>query len=160
MTQDVKMTKLDRMRYTKDKLPANLLLGAIVFNVLYFVNLYQSDVGSYFYNWQTGASVIYNLIFMLAAFLASEGVKNRQNTYTLLIAALGVMQFVRIFYIPMKANESVVVIADQELPVLAEGQFMYLVACLVISGIMILAAGIVSYINNKTLAAYMRSIKI
>lgn len=160
MNQDTMNTKLDRMRYTKDKLPANLLILAIVVNALYFVNIYQSDVGSYFYTWQTGASIIYNLIFMLAAFLASEGVKNRQTGYSVLIAVLGVMQFARVFYIPTKAHQAVVQIAEAEIPVMDDSQFTFLVACLILSGAMILVAGLVSWINNRKLASYMRSIQI
>lgn len=66
--QDVKTIQMDRMRYTKNTLSANLVLLAIVADALYFVSLYQSDVGTYYYNILIGASVVYNLVFMLAAF--------------------------------------------------------------------------------------------
>lgn len=158
MTQDNSVKK-DRMRYTKDTLSANLLLVAIVADVLYFVNLYQSDVGSYFYNWQIGASVVYNLIFLLAVFLSSEGVKNRVNSYLPMMIVAGVMQFVRIFYIPMQAHNSVITIADNQIPVMGDGQFYYMVACLAVSGILILIASVTSYTNNKTLADYMKSLQ-
>ena len=39
---------LDRMRYTKNTLSSSLALCAIVFNVLYFVSIYESDVGSWY----------------------------------------------------------------------------------------------------------------
>ena len=61
---------LDRLRYTKNKLAADLVLLAIVFDVLYFVSLYKSDVGQYYYSMLIGVSIIYNLIFLLTAFLA------------------------------------------------------------------------------------------
>ena len=38
-----KRISLDRMRYTKDGLSSGLVLLAIVFNVLYFVSIYQQD---------------------------------------------------------------------------------------------------------------------
>lgn len=158
MTQD-NAVKKDRMRYTKDKLSANLLLLAIVADVLYFVNLYQTDVGSYFYTWQIGASVVYNLIFLLAVFLASEGVKNRLNTYLPVMLAAGIMQFVRIFYIPMQARNAVIAIGDQQIPVMENGQFTYMTVCLIVSGVLILIACVTSFINNKTLAAYMNSLQ-
>lgn len=157
MTQDTSVKK-DRMRYTKDKLSANLLLAAIVADVLYFVNLYQTDVGSYFYTWQIGASVVYNLIFLLAVFLASEGVKNRLNTYLPVMIGAGVMQFVRIFYIPLQAYKAVITIADQQIAVMEKGQFIYMTICLVASGVLILTACVTSYRNNKTLAAYLNSL--
>lgn len=158
MTQD-NAVKKDRMRYTKDKLSANLLLGAIVADVLYFVNLYQTDVGSYFYTWQIGASVVYNLIFLLAIFLSSEGVKNRLNTYLPIMIGAGIMQFVRIFYIPLQAYKAVITIADQQTPVMEKGQFIYMAVCLAVSGVLILIACVTSYLNNKTLAAYLDSLK-
>ena len=158
MTQD-NTVKKDRMRYTKDKLSANLLLVAIVADVLYFVNLYQTDVGSYFYNWQIGASVVYNLIFLLAIFLSSEGVKNRLNTYLPIMIGAGIMQFVRTSYIPLQAYKAVITIADQQIPVMEKGQFIYMAVCLAVSGVLILIACVTSYLNNKTLAAYLDSLK-
>ena len=71
-----KRISLDRMRYTKNTLSSSLALCAIVFNVLYFVSIYESDVGSWYYSMLIGASIVYNLLFMLMVFLASEGVKN------------------------------------------------------------------------------------
>ena len=68
--------KKDRLRFTKNKLSANLSLLAIVFNAFYFVSIYKSDVGNYYYKLIIGISVVYNLLFMLAAFLSSEGVKS------------------------------------------------------------------------------------
>ena len=69
------LIKKDRLRFTKNVLSSNLTLLAIVFNALYFVSIYKSDVGSYYYTWMIGISVVYNLLFMLAAFLspAEEG---------------------------------------------------------------------------------------
>ena len=58
---------LDRMRYIKNKASSNLAIFAILFDVLYFVNLYKSDVGTYYYSILIGASIIYNLVFLLAA---------------------------------------------------------------------------------------------
>ena len=49
MTAENKQLRLDRMRFIKNKLPANLALLAIVFDVLYFVSVYRSDVRDYYY---------------------------------------------------------------------------------------------------------------
>ena len=70
MTPDVQTIAKDRMRYTKDKFSSMLAILAIVFDCLYFVSIYQSDVGTFYYNWLIGVSIVYNLIFLLAAFLA------------------------------------------------------------------------------------------
>ena len=62
---DAKTTKKDRLRYTKNKFSANLAYVAILFNVLYFVSIYSSDVDTYYYTMTIGFSVLYNLIFHL-----------------------------------------------------------------------------------------------
>lgn len=159
MTQEELTIKRDIMRFTKDKSSANLVILAIVFDCLYFVSLYSSDVGSYYYTWVIGASIIYNLLFLLTAFLASEGVKNRKTGYTPLLIGIGIMQIVRIFYIPMQARAATVVVSGEELAVMGNGQFIYVSVCLAISGICCLIAAVTSSRNNKALAEHMRSIE-
>ncbi|MCD7860058.1 MAG: hypothetical protein LUH51_07870 [Firmicutes bacterium] len=158
-TQELQQVKCDRMRYTKDKFSANLVLVAIVFDALYFVSIYQSDVGSYYYTWLIGASIIYNLLFMLLGFLASEGVKSRKSTYTLPLLLLGVMQFVRMVYLPAKAHAASVEISGETIAVMEDGQYIYVLVCLAISGVCCLVAAVASYLNNKKLAAYLASIE-
>lgn len=159
MTQENLMIKKDRMRYTNDKLSSMLVLIAIVFDCLYFVNIYQSDVGSYYYTWVSGASIIYNLIFLLAAFLASESVKNRKSGYSGLLLGLGIMQVVRVFYLPAKAHAATAMVNGAEVAVMDDKQYLYVVACLLISAVCCIVPAITSYRNNKILADYMRSIE-
>lgn len=159
MTQENLMIKKDRMRYTNDKLSSMLVLIAIVFDCLYFVNIYQSDVGSYYYTWVSGASIIYNLIFLLAAFLASESVKNRKSGYSGLLLVLGIMQVVRVFYLPAKAHAATAMVNGAEVAVMDDKQYLYVVACLLISAVCCIVPAITSYRNNKILADYMRSIE-
>lgn len=159
MNDDILLIKKDRMRYTKDKFSANLILLAIVLDALYFVSIYKSDVGSYYYTWVIGASIIYNLLFLLTAFLASEGVKNRKTGYTALLIFIGLMQIVRVFYLPAKAHAATVTIGQETLTVMGNSQFYYVVACLIVSGVCCLVAAYNSYKNNKTLAEYMKTIE-
>ena len=159
MTREELTIKRDRMRFTKDKLSANLIIMAIVFDCLYFVSIYKTDVGSYYYTWVIGASIVYNLLFLLTAFLASEGVKNRKTGYTGLLIGIGVMQFVRIFYLPAKAHAAVVVVSGTELPAMGNGQYIYVVACLAISAVCCVVAAVTSHVNNKNLAEHMKSIE-
>lgn len=158
MTQEDRLVKYDRMRYTKDSLSSSLVLLAIVLDALYFVSIYQSDVGSYYYTWAIGASILYNLVFLLVAFLCSEGVKNRTKGYTVPLLAIGAMQFVRIFWLPAKALDAVVEKAGEQLAAMTAQQHSYVVACLAISGALCIAAAVISGINNATLARYMRSL--
>ena len=160
MTQDALYTKRDIMRFTKDKRSANLVILAIVFDCLYFVSLYQSDVGSWYYTWMIGASIVYNLLFLLIAFLSSESVKSRKSGYSGILIGIGVMQFVRMFYLPAKAHEAVVVVSGVELKAMEDGQYTYVLVCLALSGLCCIAAAVNSYINNKNLAEHMRTLDI
>ena len=159
MTPEERLIKTDRMRYTKDKFCANLILAAIVLDALYFISIYKTDVGTYYYTWVIGASIVYNLLFLLTAFLASEGVKNRKNGYTGLLIFIGLMQIVRVFYLPAKAHTATVNIQNVEQAVMTDGQYTYVVACLIVSGVCCIVAAIASYIHNKTLADYMKSLE-
>ena len=154
-----KITALDRMRYTKDKTAANLTLIAIVLDALFFVKLYQFDRGSWFYTWQIGASVIYNLLFLLIAFLCSEGCKNRQSGYMPAMVLLGVMQFVRIFYFPLRALNATIVEGETEAAVIGKGDFVYMAVLLLLSGVCMLVAAVTNTINNKRLNDYQKTLQ-
>ena len=153
------VVKLDRMRYTKDTLSANLIIVAIVLDALYFVKLYQQDVSDYYYKWWIGASVIYNLVFMLGAFLCSESVKNRKTNMTALLVILSVMQFVRITQIPAMAKDAFITVGETNTDVMSSGTYTYLVCMLVISGLCLAAAIVTSLLNAKKLGDYMKTIE-
>lgn len=159
MTQNDLFIKRDRMRYTKDKFSSNLVLLAIVFDVLYFVSIYQTDVGSYYYNWLIGASVVYNLLFLLTAFLASQGVKSRKPDYCLTLVIIGLLQIVRVFYLPAKAHDAIVVVGEQELRAMTDGQYFYVVICLIASAVCCVVAAVSCYLNCKQLAEHMRQLE-
>ena len=72
MTAEDRSIQRDRMRYVKNSLSSTLAIVGILFNVFYFVSIYKSDVDTYYYNILIGASIVYNLVFMLAVFLASD----------------------------------------------------------------------------------------
>ena len=113
---DEKTVRLDRMRYTKNTLSSGLALLSILFNVFFFVSIYESNVGSWYYRILIGGSILYNLIFMLAAFLCSEGVKNYKIAYSWVMIVLGVIQILRIFIYPVQAHAATVTIQKRVLP--------------------------------------------
>ena len=134
--------KLDRMRYVKNTASSRLCYLAILLNVLYFVSIYKSDVGSWYYQILVGGSIVYNLLFMLMTFLASEGVKNYQKNYSVLLYVLGALQVCRIFILPSQAHDAVTKIGSTETAVMGDPQFirciLYLAgsaACLILAGI-------------------------
>lgn len=153
---DAKTIKKDRLRYTKNKFSANLAYLAIVFDVLYFVSIYSSDVDNYYYNISIGFSVLYNLIFLLAAFLSSEGVKNYKLGYAWVIMGIGVLQFARIFGIPSRAHSTTLTLDGVDTIVMGNGQFAYVVACLMLSGLACIASGIAGVYRTTTLTKYMK----
>ena len=149
----------DRMRFTKNTLSSGLALLAILFNVLYFVSIYTSDVGSYYYNIRMGASVLYNLVFMLVVFLCSEGVKSYNRTYAWLLLVIGALQIARIFYLPLTAHTAVVTISKQKTIVMQNAQFVRVIVYLVASGVCCLMAGLVGIRRSRALAAHMADLK-
>lgn len=150
--------KTDRMRFTKNKFSANLSYLAIVFNAIYFVSVYSTDVGSYFYNIEIGFSVVYNLLFMLFVFLASEGVKSYDLKYSVVLTVLGALQIVRIFGIPMNAYYTFIKIGTKQVQVMEQGQFLLCVACLVLSSAAAILGGIVAYIKTRKLRNYEKTL--
>lgn len=145
---------LDRMRYTKNTLSSSLALCAIVFNVLYFVSVYESDVGSWYYSMLIGASIVYNLLFMLMAFLASEGIKSYRIGYAYLLLGIGVGQIARIFILPMTAYRATIAINKVTYQVMEGPQFIFVVLCLILSAVCCLAGGVIGVSRSRKLAAY------
>ena len=153
---DAKTIKKDRLRYTKNKLSANLAYLAILFDVLYFVSIYSSDVDTYYYTMTIGFSVLYNLVFLLTAFLSSEGVKNYKLNYSWVIMVVGVLQFVRILGIPRMAHNTILALDGAETVVMGNQQFTWVCTCLILSGLACLASGLAGVYKATTLNKYLK----
>lgn len=149
----------DRMRFIRNSFSANLCYLGILFNVFYFVNLYQSDVGNYYYQIFIGASIVYNLLFLLFVFLASESVKNYVKSYSYFLICAGVMQIVRVFYIPMKAHAAMTAVNGVDVPVMGNGQFYMLVVFLLISAACLLVSAAVNLYKCGELAEHMKTLE-
>lgn len=156
MTQEERLIQKDRMRFIKNKLPANLAILAILFDVFYFVSIYQSDVRDYYYTMMIGGSILYNLVFMLACFLSSEGLKNYKMGYAWLIGVLGIGQIVRIFVIPAQAHATELKKVGR---VMGDSQYAFVVVCLVVSAACCLAAAVIGGIRSKTLKQYLAELE-
>ncbi len=180
-------TKKDLLRYKKNSAAAILTYFAIIFDVLFFASLYSSDYGTstnadrtvVFYQWLIGISVVYNLLFLLAGFLCSEGVKNYKNGYSYVLIVMGVLQVARIFIIPAIAAfgsvermfevgifsdisvESAGVIEGLGItaPVIDQFKFYYMCCCLLASAALCIIAGVNSFIKSTTLQNYMAELK-
>ncbi|MBR6089499.1 MAG: hypothetical protein IKP86_06175 [Anaerolineaceae bacterium] len=152
----------DRLRFTKNSLASTFAIIAIVFDVLYFLNIYNSDVhytvGDFYYQIRIGGSIILNLLFMLAAFLASEGIKNYKISYGYLLAVLGVVQIVRIFILPMQAHNAEVTVAGTTSKVMGTGQFITVIVYLALSAAACFAAAYVGIKKSRELESHMASL--
>ena len=152
---DDRSVQLDRMRYTKNTASSRLALLAIVFDVLFFISIYKSDVGAYYYTMTIGGSIIYNLIFLLAAFLCSEGVKKYQTVYSWVMIVLGILQIARIFIIPMDAHRTII---NSE-PVMGNAQFIFTVVCLALSAACLFAGAVINLKKSRALSAHLASLQ-
>ena len=159
MIKDIKNIKKDRLRYTKNKLSSTLAILGIVFDALYFISIYSSDVGNYFYNYIIGASVVYNLLFLLCVFLSSEGVKSYKLGYAIALILVGTMQIGRIFYIPIQAHASSVSLGADVVSAMPNKQFAYVIVCLTLSAVACIAAGIIGIYKNRTLEVYKKQLQ-
>ena len=150
--------KLDRMRYTKNTTSSRLALLAIVFNVFYFVSIYKTNV-DFYYNLLMGASILYNLVFMLATFLSSEGVKNYKSGYSFVLCALGIIQIARIFILPTRAHATTLTVSGAEILAMSNGQFVRVVSYLVISAVCLFAAAAVNLQKSRALQAHVAGLQ-
>ena len=157
---DDKQVRLDRMRYTKNTLASGLALLSILFDVFFFISIYESNVGSWYYNVLMGASILYNLIFLLAAFLSSEGIKNYKISYSYLMIALGIGQIIRIFIYPVTAHNATVIIQEKAVTVMENPQFVRCVLYLVISAACLFVGAFVGMTRSKQLKAHLQSLGV
>lgn len=150
--------RLDRMRFTKNTTSSRLVLLAIVFDAIYFVSLYRINV-DYYYNMMMGASILYNLVFMLAAFLASEGVKNYRQNFSWVLCLLGAIQIARIFIWPVQAHQTTVTSGGAELLAMNDGQFVRSVIYLVASAACLFVAAVVNFTKSRALKAHIAGLE-
>ena len=157
---DEKYIRLDRMRYTKNTTASGLALLSILFDVFFFISIYESNVGSWYYNILIGASILYNLIFLLAAFLSSEGIKNYKIAYSYLMIALGIGQIIRIFIYPVKAHNATVKIQEQAVTVMENPQFIRCTLYLLLSAACLIVGAVIGMTRSKALKDHLASLKV
>lgn len=157
--QNDRELELDRMRYVKNTASSRLCYLAILLNVLYFISIYKSDVGSWYYQILIGASVVYNLLFMLMAFLSSEGVKSYQASYSKLLYGLSAGQIVRIFILPLQAHQTFLKIGGVETQVMGNAQFIRVVIYLAGSAACLLIAGIINQRKCAALSGHLKALE-
>lgn len=158
-TAEDRQTALDRMRFVKNSTCSNLCYLALLFDVFYFVLLYRQDVANYYYTIEIGASVIYNLLFLLFVFMASEAVKNYKKNYSYVLLGIGVMQIVRIFSIPTKAHNATLIINEVEQAIMNNWTYTKAVAYLAISAAALILSAVINFQRCNALEAHVKSLE-
>ena len=105
------------------------------------------------------ASIVYNLVFMLAAFLASEGVKNYKREYCYVLIVIGILQIVRIFILPAQAAATEVTIGGVTNKVMEASQHIRVVIYLLLSAAGCLAGGVIGFIRCRELETHMAELE-
>ena len=161
MTQamDDRQIQRDRMRYIKNTSSSRLCYLGILLNVLYFISIYKSDVGTWYYQILVGGSIVYNLLFMLMTFLASEGVKNYQVSFSILLYVLGALQAARIFILPLQAHNAVVTVNGAQTTVMGDAQFIRVVIYLAGSAVCLIAAAVINQRKAAALSSHLASLE-
>lgn len=168
-----RLIRRDRMRFIKNTASSRLALLAILLNVLFFISIYKVNNDAY-YTWWMGVSILYNLVFMLLTFLASEGVKKYNVRYSLLLIGLGIGQIVRIFIFPAMMRvrtytENIPVYKYSKRTktetfdhfdkvvkvVMSPDQYTRLVIYLCLSALCLLAAALINWYKNRELQAHI-----
>lgn len=98
-SENLQIVQDDILRYKKNKLGQWLTYGGLAFSCLYVMLLYSFH-NSTFYTMLMGGSVLLTLVMLLAAFLASEGVKVYNKKFCIILLVLAVVQIARIFIYP------------------------------------------------------------
>jgi hypothetical protein len=140
-----KRIKVEKMKYKNDSISYALVLLSLVVNILYFANLYKNNA-QFYYTIEMGMSVLYNLIFMLGVFMCAEFIKKYNRNYAIATFVLGIMQIVRIFNYPLDALKE---------GALSQGNYNQLVIFLVISGALLIAGSVISFVNSTLLKEYV-----
>lgn len=156
MARDIATIKKDRLRYTTNKFSAKMTYLGILFNVLYFVKIYQLDVGSFYYSITIGLSVLCNLIFLLVAFLSSEGVKNYKISYAYTLILLSAIQIARMFGIPRMAHSSIVEVSGEQFAAMEDKHYLLVIIFLALSAVSCLIAGVNGVIKTHVLTKYKK----
>ena len=155
MTKEEKRAiKIERMAYTKDKIPSWLAILAIIANVLFFVSIYRTNLSAY-YNYTIGVSVLTNLLFMLATFLCSEGVKTYKKSFGIAMIVLGAIEIGRIFFFPYKGITTIESTTNE--PVMTANQFAFTVICLSLAAVLLVVGGIISIRDSRVLENSLKS---
>lgn len=156
--KDIRKANDDILRYKKNKFSSGFAILSILFNVFYFISIYKSDVGNFYYKIIIGASVLYNLVFMLTAFLCAEGVKNYKLNFAIILIIVGILQISRLFILPLQAKRETITTTSGPIPVMDATQFTWIAIFLIASATFAIIGGIVGILKHFRLRRHLAEI--
>ncbi len=142
--------KAELMRYRNEKLAYYLCLFGLVFDVCYLIGLYSASgvTAKDSFGKVIGIDILFNIMFMLIAFLTAEKIKTYTLNWCFVALGLGVLQLPRIL-LPIKLFQ-----AAQ----LGTASFVLLVIFLLLSAASLIASCVLSFINSHKLDNYLKEI--
>jgi hypothetical protein len=135
---------LERMRYKTDSLASGLCILSIVFDVWYFITLYSNN--TVVPDRWMGVDILINILYLLAAFLASEEAKVYAKEWAYVMFGLGAAQLARAFWLPE---------VYRELEQLTGGAYQTARFTMLLSAALMLLAGLVCWRNSTALRKFL-----
>lgn len=96
-----KVILTDMMHYKPNRISFWLTLLTIALNIAMFIIIYKTNTSDLAADPQLGIDLLINVIFMLLCFLAAEKTKSYSRSWGSISIALGIVQAIRIFWIPL-----------------------------------------------------------
>ncbi len=143
--------RAELMRYRNDSLSYGLALLGLALNACYLMFLYSAPGVKLTddYGVIVGIDTIFNIIYLLIAFLVAEKVKTYTLNWCWPSLVLGIMQIPRILFpIALSAQGQ-----------LETGRNILLIVFLVLSSVCMIACCATSFIKSNKLHAHLKTIK-
>lgn len=142
--------KAELMRYRNDSRSYALVLLGLALDAVYLMLLYSTRgiVASDKFGFPLGIDILFNIVFLLAAFLTAEKIKTYTLNWCWVSLALGVLQIPRIFF----------PIAFKGAGQLVGGRFAFALILILGSAALLIGGCVLSFINSRKLNAYLKQI--
>lgn len=137
-----KNMKIDKMRFQTNKAGYWYVMLAIIVQIVYLIYVLNNVTNDFMIALKTIVGVVY----LMTLFLCAEKIKFYSKGWSKTAFVLGFLSFARIAWIPLKSINN----GD-----FSQEQFVRAIIYLVIQGLLLLAAGFVTYKRASALKAYI-----
>lgn len=134
------------LRYSSNKFSFWLIILAIIFNCLAFLDYYgKKGITPDIF---LGLDVVINILVLLACFVSAEEVKAYRSAFAYAAFGLAGIQIARIFFIPLLHFKALI----------DYGSFIYIIVLYILSAICLIAGGVICLFRSNILTNYLNSI--